>query len=218
MHLFMLLLLALSAEGYERIGDKHAVTVYKRNGHAIDLAAEANIDATPEVVQKVLTDYPSHVKWVHGLSESRVLVHTDCSLDVYQRLDLPLVGDRDFTLRVEWGSDGGDRFIRFHGVDSGPPPAKGVVRIPLHEGSWVDLYSKRRWLRAKLIWASTKGTLFMFVSHGGQPHSMTRRSCERLLRERLLRPLGMHGVVAHAIDALHREKPVRDSQLQPLAA
>jgi hypothetical protein len=137
MHLIMLLLLALSAEGYERIGDKHAVTVYKRNGHAIDLAAEGDIDAAPEVVQKVLTDYPSHTKWVHGLSESRVLVHTDSSLDVYQRLDLPLVGDRDFTLRVEWGREGGDRFIRFHGIDSGPPPAKGVVRIPLHEGSWV---------------------------------------------------------------------------------
>ena len=86
----------------------------------------------------------------------------------------------------------------------------------LREGSWVDLYSKRQWLRARLIWASTKGTLFMFVSHGGQPHSMTRRSCERLLRERLLRPVEMHGVVAHAIDALHEETP--HSQPQALAA
>ncbi|MEO7641156.1 MAG: hypothetical protein ABIU07_07070, partial [Ramlibacter sp.] len=69
------------------------------------------------------------------------------------------------------------------------------------------------------IWASTKGTLFMFTSHGGQPHSMTRRSCERLLRERLLRPVEMHGVVAHAIDALHQEKKSSPNSLpQPLAA
>jgi uncharacterized membrane protein YgcG len=72
----------------------------------------------------------------------------------------------------------------------------------LRAGHWVDLYSRRRWLRAQLIWASTKGTLFMFVSHGGQPHSMTKRSCERLIRERLLRPVDSQGVVAQALDAV----------------
>jgi hypothetical protein len=55
------------------------------------------------------------------------------------------------------------------------------------------------------VWASTKGTLFMFVSHGGQPHSMTKRSCERLIRERLLRPVEAHGVVANALDAVARD-------------
>ena len=84
------------------------------------------------------------------------------------------------------------------------------VMAGLREGAWVDLYSRAHWLRAQLIWASTKGTLFMFVSHGGQPHSMTRRSCERLLRQRLLRPVEMHGVVAHAIGTL-AQKPQREA-------
>jgi hypothetical protein len=79
------------------------------------------------------------------------------------------------------------------------------VLLGLRSGHWVDLYSRRRWLRAQLIWASTKGTLFMFVSHGGQPHSMTKRSCERLIRERLLRPVDSHGVVAQALDAVASE-------------
>jgi hypothetical protein len=82
-----------------------------------------------------------------------------------------------------------------------------LVLENLREGDWVDLYSKRKWLRAKLIWASTKGTLFMFVSHGGQPHSMTKRVCERLIRDRYLRPVRMHGVVAHALGALDHEPP-----------
>ncbi len=77
--------------------------------------------------------------------------------------------------------------------------------MSLRSGHWVDLYSRRRWLRAQLIWASTKGTLFMFVSHGGQPHSMTKRSCERLIRERLLRPVDNQGVVAQALDAVASE-------------
>jgi hypothetical protein len=87
------------------------------------------------------------------------------------------------------------------------PMDVGAVIAGLREGCWVDLYSRRHWLRAKLVWASTKGTLFMFVSHGGQPHSMTRRSCERLLRDRLLRPVEMHGAVSHAIDMLAQAQP-----------
>ena len=78
----------------------------------------------------------------------------------------------------------------------------------LREGDWIDLYSKRRWRRAQLIWASTRGTLFMFVSHGGEPHSMTKRICERLIRERFLRPVRMHGVVAQALKTLDREDAV----------
>ncbi len=81
----------------------------------------------------------------------------------------------------------------------------GQILSSLRSGRWVDLYSRRQWLRAQLVWASTKGTLFMFVSHGGQPHSMTKRSCERLIRERLLRPVETHGVVAQALDQLARQ-------------
>lgn len=86
-----------------------------------------------------------------------------------------------------------------------------AIIADLREGDWVDLYSKRRWLRAQLIWASTRGTLFMFVSHGGQPHSMTKRICERLIRERFLRPVRMHGVVAQALTTLDREEAVSPS-------
>ena len=89
-----------------------------------------------------------------------------------------------------------------------PAMAQGEAErllLSLRSGHWVDLYSRRRWLRAQLIWASTKGTLFMFVSHGGQPHSMTKRSCERLIRERLLRPVDSQGVVAQALDAVASE-------------
>ena len=46
----------------------------------------------------------------------------------------------------------------------------------------------------------------MFVSHGGRPHSMTKRICERLIRDRYLRPVRMHGVVAQALGALDQER------------
>lgn len=135
----MLLLLAavLAHEGYEPIGEKSGVEVYRRPNHAIDLAAEGDIDAPPDVVQRVLTDYKSHPKWVHGLQTSRVLDQQDHALDVYQRLDLPMLDDRDFVLHVTWGQDPQGRFIRFHTAnDKAPPSQKGVVRLQVHEGSW----------------------------------------------------------------------------------
>lgn len=80
-----------------------------------------------------------------------------------------------------------------------------TVLAGLREGDWVDLNSRREWLRAQLIWASSKGTLFMFVSRGGRPHSMTKRSCERLIANRLLRPIESRGVVQKAITAMARD-------------
>jgi hypothetical protein len=75
----------------------------------------------------------------------------------------------------------------------------------LTQGCWVDLFSKQTWRRAQLIWAAAKGTLFMFTSHGGQPHSMTRRSLQRLVRDRLLRPVEADAVVPRAIEKISRE-------------
>jgi hypothetical protein len=88
-----------------------------------------------------------------------------------------------------------------------------MVVAALVLGAWVDLYSRQQWRRAKLVWASAKGSFFMFVSHGGQPHSMTRRSLQRLVKGRLLRPVERDGVVPRAL-----EKLAEASAPMPLAA
>jgi hypothetical protein len=87
----------------------------------------------------------------------------------------------------------------------GAKPDLEDVLAGLREGCWVDLYARHRWRRAQLVWASSKGTLFMFVSHGGQPHSMTQRICRRLIEERFLRPVRTEEVVAKALQSLGRE-------------
>lgn len=74
--------------------------------------------------------------------------------------------------------------------------------MSLREGTWVDMYSHGEWLRAQLIWASTRGTLFMFTSRGGRAHSMTKRVCVRLIRNRWLRPVEARPVVQTALDTV----------------
>lgn len=69
-------------------------------------------------------------------------------------------------------------------------------------GDWVDLHVGGVWRRAQLSWTSDNGALFMFVSHGGLAHSMTRRTCERLLRQRHLHPVNIDPVVERALREL----------------
>lgn len=72
----------------------------------------------------------------------------------------------------------------------------------LRVGDWVDLKVRGQWRRAQLQWTSDNGTLFMFISHGGRPHSMTQRTCEKLLRNRQLRPVEGGAVVDKALRRL----------------
>ncbi|MDE2605719.1 MAG: DUF1631 family protein, partial [Burkholderiales bacterium] len=96
-------------------------------------------------------------------------------------------------------------------LDATPDAAAGDVEAlvaGLQPGCWVDLQSHGQWRRASLTWVSARATLFMFVSRGGQPHSMTRRSLERLARARQLRPVEAGAVVPRALEALSRPAPL----------
>jgi hypothetical protein len=72
----------------------------------------------------------------------------------------------------------------------------------LTTGRWVDLFSGGEWRRAQLVWSSQKASLFMFISQGGRTHTMTRRSCERLLHKRWLRLVEARAVVERALSQI----------------
>jgi Protein of unknown function (DUF1631) len=82
----------------------------------------------------------------------------------------------------------------------------------LTKGSWVDLYSGGEWLRAQLVWSSQKASLFMFTSHGGRAHTMTRRSCEKLMAKRWLRPVEARPVMDRALRQLTAAEATADAQ------
>jgi hypothetical protein len=130
--------LLLAQGGYVRMAEDKGVTVYRKEGaHVIELAAEGDIPASPTRVRQVLLDYSHHPKWVKSLAESRVLSTETNSMLVYQRLDLPLIHDRDFTLDVTWGEEGNVLWTRFACAnDRGPAERHGVVRVRVHEGGW----------------------------------------------------------------------------------
>lgn len=97
--------------------------------------------------------------------------------------------------------------------DGVPADDLASLLVGLRVGGWVDLYFGGEWLRAQLVWASAKGSLFMFTSRGGRAHTMTRRSCEKLFAKRWLRPVETGPVMPRAIKAVaSRQTPTASAQ------
>jgi len=69
-------------------------------------------------------------------------------------------------------------------------------------GMWVELMVDTRWRRVQLTWASPHRTLFMFVSRGGEAHSMSRRTMERLRMQSRIRFVSDGHVVETALDGV----------------
>jgi hypothetical protein len=132
------MMVGLAAAGaFALVTDAHGVRVSMRSDvKDIEIVADGDFDASPERVLAVMLDYEAAPRWQKQLGESKVLDRGAHSLDVYQRLKLPIISDRDYTLRVTWGSDEKGVWIHFSTTDRGPPAPKGVVRMPVHEGTW----------------------------------------------------------------------------------
>jgi len=128
----------LTARGFEQVVESDGVTVFRDTRAAtIRLVAEGRIEGPPAAVRSALLDYEHHVGVVARLSESRILERAPASLLVYQRLALPVIDDRDMTLRVTWGGGAAKPWIAFQAVrDGGPAPPEGVVRLTRYTGRW----------------------------------------------------------------------------------
>jgi len=132
--LVSLLTLSTIGAGYTPIGGQNGVQVFlRKDTGAIELAAVGEFDAPPAEVEAALLDYSAHPKINKHLAESTVLSRGPGELTVYQHLKLPVVKDRDFTLRVIYG----ERRVRFS-VDGshGPAPTNKAVRLSVLNGEW----------------------------------------------------------------------------------
>jgi hypothetical protein len=131
---------ALVGPGFVLIGEERGVEVYlrKQDPRVIELAGVGEFEAPPEEVQAALLDCEKQQHHVETIAECRVLERKPGEVILYQRLDLPVIKDRDFALRVIWNSTGSTRGVRYSVVaGKGPPPNDDAVRVSLMTGRWV---------------------------------------------------------------------------------
>jgi len=116
-------------EGWSQESAGKDVVIYSRAraGSSIrEFRAVGVIEAATGAVFAVIDDSESYPRFMPYTSETRVLKREKNSVLAYQRLELPLVSDRDYTLRSRhqrWLSpDGPIYWIRWQPAnDQGPP-------------------------------------------------------------------------------------------------
>ena len=136
--LIVSMLVSQAGPRYQHVGGNHAVEVFRQmESPTIDLVAEGDIDAPPALIRSILLDYPNAHALSDHVTESRVLTTGAHEIMVYQRLKLPVVSDRDFTLRALWGTRGANLWTRFTIDNShGPAARDGIVRLTNMTGGW----------------------------------------------------------------------------------
>jgi hypothetical protein len=129
---------SFESRGFKQIADRKGVRVYKHGkSKLIHLAAEGRVDAPPAKVRQALLAYEAQPGVIERVSVSRILSRDDHRILVYQRLDLPAIDDRDYTLWVTWGESDGVQWIRYwRAKNLGPAEQDDAVRVPHHQGSW----------------------------------------------------------------------------------
>lgn len=118
---------------YSRVRDGSALKEFKAVGV---------IEAMSRAVFAVIDDSEAYPSFMPYTSECRVLKREKDSVVAYQRLELPLVSDRDYTLRSRhetWlGPDGPIFRVRWEPANNlGPAEQPGVSRVHLCEGGWL---------------------------------------------------------------------------------
>lgn len=131
--------------GWSNVVSERGVTVQARgrDDGVNELRATGIIDAPTDEVFGLLCDVRSTFTLVPHLKQLTILAERkDLSL-TYQRLEVPTLAPRDFTIRaacrVEPGNDGVLRRVSEWHTDNsaGPAQVDGVVRLDVNEGSWV---------------------------------------------------------------------------------
>ncbi len=159
-----------------QMANKDGVVICSRRhaGSALkEFRSIGEIDAPSSAVFAVLNDPEAYPSFMPYTSECRILQRIQNGLITYQRLDLPLVSDRDYTLRSEHSKKPGPEgpVYRIHwqpANDLGPAPQAGVERVKICEGSWLLEPTGADTTRVTyFLYSGTGGAIPAFLANSG---------------------------------------------------
>ena len=161
---------------WKRVLEKDGVVICSR--HRADsplpeFRGEGEIDATPGSVFAVVNDAEAYPGFMPYTKECRILQRIRNGAITYQRLYLPLVSDRDYTLRSvhskSAGPGGATYRIRWEQAnDEGPAPKPGVERVEVCEGSWlIEPASAGKSRVTYMVRSGTGGSIPAFLAETG---------------------------------------------------
>lgn len=142
MRRLMLIALALSwtALAAEELSARKTLKVSSRARPGTEITevfAEATLAARPESVWKVITDVARYPQTLPRVKKTQKLATESESVAHWHFfVDLPIISDRDYAIRLEQKQEGGVRTLSWVPSKRAPPPVDGHVRITTTEGGW----------------------------------------------------------------------------------
>jgi hypothetical protein len=128
---------------WEKISEKEGIVV-ERRPHAgsvfYELRATARLNDPPATVFATVSNYRAFAEFIPYMKSLSVLREEGDTAYVYERIGMPLVADRDYTLKLNKRVDAAGQVysLDFESADdAGPPPQKSLVRAQHIRGSWT---------------------------------------------------------------------------------
>ena len=156
----------IHGEEWREVSKNPSLTIYTRHrfGSTLEeLRAVGELDASAAKVQTVLAEVSRYPEFMPYTKESRLLAPDDQLC--YMLLNPPIVGERDYTIRVHRESRKGDNgtmayYSHWEVANSeGPAPRPGVNRVNINEGSWL----------LEPVGNRTRATYILYTDGGGIP-------------------------------------------------
>ncbi len=166
--LALLLALAPPDGGWQEVARAGDLVIYNRARDGSDVRevlAVGTFDATPEHVHRVLDDNAGYQDFMPYTKVSRVLKREGATVWSYERINAPLVAERDYTVKITHRTlTRGDGAVVVHHAFTqanadGPAPVDGVVRVAVLDGRWE--------LEPTDGGARTRATYWVYTAPGG---------------------------------------------------
>ena len=140
-----------------------------REGSGVrEMKAIGLISATPHEIWKAIRDYDKYTTTMPYVEESKVLSRSegDKVIELYNRLNTPLVDSRDYLIKIVDESDwkDGKGFLKvswtpINDKDSAVPLKDGIVRVRINDGYWL--------LEPREDGKKTFATYYVYTAPGG---------------------------------------------------
>jgi ribosome-associated toxin RatA of RatAB toxin-antitoxin module len=136
-------LAAAGDAGWTRVGEHDGVVVERRSvagSPVLEVRASGRSSRPPAAVMETVWNHREYVRFVPYLKRLDVLDEGPDWLVVYEQVAMPLVRDRDYTIRLRRTAfpETGRFEVTFRSEPgAGPPEDDGHVRVRSIEGSWT---------------------------------------------------------------------------------
>lgn len=175
--------LAHADDGWKEAGKSDGIAIFNRQRPGSDIAevkAIGVIDAPPWIVKNVIDDVGRYKEFMPYTKASDILKKEPAAVVSYQRIDAPLVDNRDYTIRIRDESrrlaDGRvvykNHWVPAEGI--GPKPIEGVVRVNINEGYWLleDEDGGKRTRATYYVYTDPGGSLPSFIVNAANTNAI----------------------------------------------